>query len=199
MRRSASTTRFTGRSPGRGRRVSIGSRTSPALKRSCAVAADLVHPDFPTLCGHLNARGVDYLVLGGWAAIAHGLSRTTLDVDLWVRPTEGNVSKLLLALSEIGFGIAKELTPQHILSRQAFLCADQIRIDIFTRPWNLEDFDASRSRAMTAEFESVKISFLSIDDLIASKKTGRPQDQADVEALTLLRNRKPPDAAKTDA
>lgn len=183
---------FTGltRSPGCG--GSIESRIFRASKRRSAVAASLSHPDFPTLCGHLNARGVDYLVLGGWAAIAHGLSRTTLDVDLRVRPTESNVTKLIGALSEVGFGIAKEIAAKEILGRQVFMFADQIRVDIFTRPWNLEDFEASKARALVSEFESVRIPFLSIEDLIETKKAGRPQDQADLESLRALKAGKPP-------
>lgn len=131
-------------------------------------------------------------MLGGWAAIAHGLNRTTLDVDLWIRPTEDNAARLVSALSEVGSGIAKELTAREILDRQVFMFADQIHVDIFTRPWNLEDFEASRRRAVTVEFESVRIPFLSIDDLIQTKKTGRPQDQADVEGLEALKSRIPP-------
>lgn len=130
---------------------------------------------------------MDYLVLGGWAAIAHGLPRTTLDVDLWIRPTEDNAARLIAALSEVGFGIAKELTPREILSRQAFLFADQIRIDIFTRAWGLDDYEGARTRRIVREFEGVRIPFLSLDDLIATKRTGRPQDEADVKALEALR------------
>lgn len=191
MPRSASIMPFTGPTRSPLRSPSTGWRTFPASKRRSAVAADLTRPDFPTLCAHLNARGIDYLVLGGWAAIAHGLPRTTLDVDIWVRPTEENAERLVRALSEIGFGIAKELAAREILARQAFLFADQIRIDIFTRPWNLDDFEASRSRSWIGEFEGVRIPFLSLDDLIATKRTGRPQDVADVKALESLRRAGP--------
>ncbi len=83
---------------------------------------------------------MEYLVIGGWAAIAHGLPRTTLDVDIYVRPTPETPRRLVGALSEVGFGIARELAPEEILSRSAFLFADQIRIDIFTRPGGVDRF-----------------------------------------------------------
>jgi|GEM_PF-810776 len=152
--------------------------------------ADLAHPDFPTLCGHLNRRGVRYLVMGGWATIAHGVPRTTLDVDLYVDPSLPNIERLASALSEIGFGIAKELDPKEILKRRIFLFSDQIRVDIFIRPIGLDNFEDCWERRLEKEFESVAIPFLGADDLIRSKETGREQDRADIEALSELRKKK---------
>lgn len=126
---------------------------------------------------------MDYLVIGGWAAIAHGLPRTTLDVDLYIRPTPENASKLILALGKIGFGTAKELAPREILSRKAFMFADQIRIDIFTEPWGLTDFNACYSRRRETEFESIRIPFVGLEDLIKTKESGREKGQADLKAL----------------
>lgn len=128
--------------------------------------------------------------MGGWAGIAHGLTRTTLDVDIFIRPTTENARLLISALSEVGFGTARELTPQEILSRTAFLFADQIRVDIFTRPIQLQDFDACHARRWEAAFESIRIPFLCLEDLIKSKQTGREQDAADVEALNRILQRR---------
>jgi hypothetical protein len=150
---------------------------------------DLQHPDLGLLCAKLEEHRVEFLVMGGWAAIAHGLPRTTLDVDIFVRPSLDNAAKLVGALSEIGFGIAKEIDPQEIIDRRIFLFADQIRVDVFTKPVGLDDFDQCWSRRADREFDSVRIPFLGIDDLIRSKeKTGRPQDEEDVQALRKLRN-----------
>ena len=132
-----------------------------------------------------------YLVIGGWAAIAHGLPRTTLDVDIFVQPAEENVQRLIGALSKVGFGIAKELTPGEILSRPAFLFSDQIRVDIFVRPWGLDDFEGSYARRWEAVFDSVRIPFVSVEDLIKTKETGMEQDIADVRALRRLKNLPP--------
>ena len=166
------------------------SRTSCGTRRRTPFPADLFHPDFPTLCAHLGRRKVDYLVIGGWAAIAHGVLRATLDVDLFVRPREDNVSRLIGALSEVGFGIARELAPKEILGRPVFIFADQIRVDIFTKPWGLDDFDTAYARRLEAEFDSVRIPFVCLDDLVLTKKTGREKDEADVKALLALAERR---------
>lgn len=126
---------------------------------------------------------MDYLVIGGWAAIVHGLPRTTLDVDLFVRPSAENVRRLIGALSEIGHGIAREVAPEEILEKHVFLFADQIRIDVFTRPWGLDGFSECRKRALEVHFEGIRIPVLGVEDLIRSKETDRESDREDIEAL----------------
>lgn len=128
-------------------------------------------------------------MIGGWAAIAHGLPRTTLDVDLFVRPERANVDRLVAALRDVGFGTARELDADEILRHHVFLFADQIRVDIFIRPWGLSDFAACWDRRFEADFESVRIPFLGLDDLIRSKATDREQDRSDREALERIRRR----------
>jgi len=145
--------------------------------------SSLNHPDFPTLCAHLRRHNVDFLVIGGWAVIAYGLPRTTLDVDIFIKPTKDNAERLIGALSEIGFGTANEITPEEILGKPVLMFADQIRVDIFTKPWGLPDYDACFERRWEAEFESAKIPFASLGDLIKSKETGREQDKADLVSL----------------
>lgn len=131
-------------------------------------------------------------MIGGWAVIAHGLPRATLDVDLFIRPTQENAKRLIDALSEVGFGIARELDPQDLLSRHVLQFADQIRVDIFTKPWGLDDFQTCWDRRWEAEFESTRIPFLALEDLVRSKKTDREQDRADLAALErIARERKP--------
>jgi hypothetical protein len=61
------------------------------------------HKDFEDLCASLNARGVDYLIVGGYALAFHGAPRFTGDLDIFVRPSSDNVTKLLAALRDFGF------------------------------------------------------------------------------------------------
>ncbi len=115
--------------------------------------------------------------------LAHGFPRTTLDVDIFIRRTRDNVERLIGALSEVGFGIAKELSPDEVLARKVLLFADQVRVDIFTQPWGLTDFDSCWNRRVEVDVEGTRVAFLGREDLICSKETDRPQDRQDVEAL----------------
>lgn len=55
-------------------------------------------------------------------------------------------------------------------------------MDIFTVAWNVKYADAV-TRASVVEVDGVAIPLIGLDDLIKTKRTGRPLDQADIEAL----------------
>ena len=46
--------------------------------------------DTENLLKSLNAHDVDYVVIGATAFPVHGYSRATLDIDIFIRPTEEN-------------------------------------------------------------------------------------------------------------
>lgn len=46
----------------------------------------------------LNAHGVRFIVIGGWAAIVHGTARTTNDVDVVYARDDDNLARLVEAL-----------------------------------------------------------------------------------------------------
>jgi hypothetical protein len=58
-------------------------------------------PDWIDLCRLFDAHGVDFLLIGGQAVIAHGYPRLTKDMDLWVRPSRDNGARVLAALAEL--------------------------------------------------------------------------------------------------
>lgn len=64
----------------------------------------MLNRDFKEFAELLNANGVDYLVVGGYALAAHGHPRYTGDIDFWVRPSADNIERLLAALRDFGFG-----------------------------------------------------------------------------------------------
>ena len=50
--------------------------------------------NFPALLGALASAGVEYIVVGGAAATAHGSARLTLDLDVVYRRTPDNVARV---------------------------------------------------------------------------------------------------------
>lgn len=50
----------------------------------------------------LNAHGVDYVVVGGFAAVTHGVPRTTFDVDIVADRTRENLNRLAGAMDDLG-------------------------------------------------------------------------------------------------
>jgi hypothetical protein len=59
-------------------------------------------PDWVELCRLFTAHGVEYLLVRGQAVIAHGYPRLTKDLDLWVRPSRENGTRVLAALAPFG-------------------------------------------------------------------------------------------------
>jgi len=61
-----------------------------------------INSDFRDLLRDLNAAGVRYLIVGGYAVMAHTEPRYTKDLDLWIEPLESNAQKMLVALARSG-------------------------------------------------------------------------------------------------
>lgn len=144
---------------------------------------DTLRPLFASLSSHR----VEYLVIGGVAAIAYGVPRLTLDIDLLIRPTRANVEALLAAFEEAGLGTAALTNPDEVLAQEIVIFKDRIRVDVQTRTPGI-DFDRAMARRRTLDLEGVAVQLVSLEDLIASKKAaGRPQDLDDVRTLEDLR------------
>lgn len=138
------------------------------------------------VCAKLNTHNARYVLVGASAMQLWGTSRTTLDIDILIDPTVENARLVLDALAEVGFGIARELTPEEVVNSSVTMVGDIPNVDIMTRTWNLLWCDATE-RASEIALEGVAIPTASINDLIASKRTGRLQDAADIEVLEEIR------------
>lgn len=112
----------------------------------------------------------------------HGYVRATTDLDILIERTKVNAERVLAALATIGYGFARELTPEELLGRPVFVIGDDPQVDIFTVAWSVR-YEQAIARSSVVEVEGVRIPLIGIDDLIASKRTDRPLDAADVEAL----------------
>jgi len=96
-----------------------------------------------------------------------------------------NATRVLQALGELPFGVAREITPQDVITRGITMIGDTPNVDVLTRAWNVLWTDASRDFAVF-EVDGVAIPTISLPLLIASKRTGRPQDTADILVLEAI-------------
>ncbi len=58
--------------------------------------------DFRDLLSLFEEKGVEYLVVGGWALGVHGYIRATGDMDIWISQSDVNIDCLLSALAAFG-------------------------------------------------------------------------------------------------
>jgi hypothetical protein len=131
----------------------------------------------------LHVHDVRYVVIGGIAAIVHGVPRTTFDVDLLIEASEPNATRLLKALEAAGIDSAALTTPQQLLAHEITIFKDVVRIDVQTSTPGVS-FEEAWHRRVEREVSSVPYWILSKPDLIAAKRAaGRPKDLEDVRVL----------------
>lgn len=134
------------------------------------------------VCSRLNAERARYLVVGATAMQLWGTTRATRDIDILIEPTIINARRVLRALASLGFGLASEHLAEEVATRAVTIIGDNPNVDILTRAWNLKWAEA-RHHAATFEVEGIAVPAASVEDLIESKRTGRLQDEADIEVL----------------
>ena len=131
----------------------------------------------------LNSHEVKYLVIGGVAVIAHGVPRTTFDLDMLIEANLENGRRLLDALSEIRFGTALLTSPEDLLAHEITIFRDRVRIDVQTATPGLVFQEAWRRR-VELNYKGQVFYVVSREDLIASKRaSGRDIDLEDVRLL----------------
>jgi hypothetical protein len=143
-----------------------------------------IRTDFKELLELFNKHKVEYLIVGGYALAFHGAPRATGDIDLFVRPTDENAERILVALKDFGFGSLdlsrKDFTTLGMLIQ---LGVPPVRIDIITRVSGVSWQQADAGK-VPGSYADVPVFFISREDFIANKKaTGRLKDAADIEAL----------------
>jgi hypothetical protein len=124
------------------------------------------------------------------AANLHGSVRATADVDLLIPRDLANATRVLTALGQLTWGIARELDPEEVVAKPFTIVGDQPRVGLLTVAASVT-FDDAWPRRVVRRIEGVRIPHLSLDDLIRSKQTGRHSDQADLEVLRSLPPRRP--------
>jgi hypothetical protein len=146
-------------------------------------------PALLEVCDELNREGAEYVLVGASALQLWGYARATRDIDILVQPSEENCRRILAALSQLGFGLAREWLAAEIAAKPVTIIGDSPRVDIFTVAWTVH-YDQAKPDAAVFDIEGVLIPTASIDHLIASKRTGRLQDAADIEVLEEIKRRR---------
>ncbi len=149
-----------------------------------------LNKDFKEFIELLNEYDVHYLIIGGYAVNFHGYPRYTKDIDFWIWMRQSNITKLIKAIKDFGFGslnleIKDFLIPEDIVQ----LGYEPYRIDLLMDVEGV-DFEDCYKRRTEFKLDGTDVKFLSLQDLITSKKkAGRLQDLADAEQLDKLREK----------
>lgn len=133
----------------------------------------------------LQKHKVKYVVIGGIAAVLHGVPRATFDLDILIEATPDNAEKLLKSLLEAGLGTASLITAEELLAHEITIFKDIVRVDVQTSTPGIIFEDAWKNKE-DMEYQGQIFFVLSKNDLIASKRAaGREVDLEDVRLLEL--------------
>ena len=122
-------------------------------------------------------------MVGGYALAAHGHPRYTGDIDFWVRPTPDNLTLLLGALQDFGFGSLGLGVRDFDTDTVVQLGQPPRRIDLLTAIDGVT-FDACFARREQVELAGVCLNIIGLEDFKTNKRaSGRLKDLADLESL----------------
>lgn len=146
--------------------------------------------DFADLLIELCEAHAEFLLVGGWAVVLYGHVRATDDMDIFVRPTAANSSRVFAALEAFGAPLqAHAVTPQHFANEgdaYRFGIAP-LKVEVLTQISGVT-FDEALRDSKTFDLDGYAVPYIGKAALIANKRSaGRHKAMADVEELERLK------------
>ena len=148
--------------------------------------------------GVLADHGVEYVLVGGLAAVIRGSTAMTNDADIVPAKDPGNLERLSDALTDLGARLRVEATPAGVAfdPHPDLLAAVEILnlttrcgdVDLTFAPAALEDHDALVANSDLYDIEGRSVRVAALADIIRSKEAaGRAKDNATLPILYALR------------
>lgn len=148
------------------------------------------------LLQRLSDADVDFVVVGGFAALIHGSTLVTRDLDICAVLSHGDVAKLREALRDLN--PTHRLTPQRLSFltnpdsdvpvQNLYLETEIGTVDILSSVLGVGDFQRVRAGSVEIEAFGRRCRVISVDDLIRAKEAmGREKDLLAVKELRAIR------------
>ena len=154
--------------------------------------------DLNQLIQRLCDADIEFVIVGGFAAMLHGSSLVTRDLDVCAVLTTENVQKLRLAFRDAH--PAHRLTPQKLSFldnpapgvevRNLYLRTDLGPLDVLSSILGVGDFERIHTHAVEVELFGRRCRVISLDDLIRAKEAlGREKDVFAAKELRAIRDK----------
>lgn len=147
---------------------------------------DIFNPDFRDFINCLNRHHVQYMLVGGYAVILRGYSRSTGDMDIWVNKTSDNFKSLLNAITEFGLPVAA-VPEQQFFSDQFYVFSfgrPPYAIEILTALKGISSFAEAYQLSTIEAVDDFNVRVIHLKHLLLSKEAAnRYKDKNDIENL----------------
>ena len=153
-------------------------------------------PRLDSVVEALNVAGARFVVIGGFAVIAHRYVRATVDCYLLVPDDADNDGRIVTAMRKLAGIRASDGAPvqPELLSGAEHLrvLSDAGLVDLLREGVPPLDFATVATGALEADYGTGTFLIAGLGSLVAFKRlAGRPQDQRDLEALAEIHGELP--------
>ncbi|MEW6355848.1 MAG: nucleotidyltransferase [Planctomycetota bacterium] len=151
-----------------------------------------------SLLGRLIREDVEFVLIGGFAAVVHGGSLPTQDIDVCCRFSVDNLMRLQRALGDLHpvhritpSHPPLELTPDQCCKfKNLYLTTDYGQLDCLSFVEGIGDYDRVYENSMAIHLPDGPCRVLTLNALIKAKEAmGRPRDREAVIQLKAIRER----------
>ncbi|HEX5206281.1 MAG TPA: hypothetical protein VFW10_00640 [Steroidobacteraceae bacterium] len=150
------------------------------------------------LLQRLCDANVDFVVVGGFAALVYGSTQITRDLDICAVLSHQDVAKLREALRD--FNPTHRLTPQRlsfltnpdsdVRVQNLYLETDIGTVDVLSSIRGIGDFERVRAGSVELQLFGRRCRVISLDDLIRAKEAmGREKDLFTAKELRAIREK----------
>ena len=154
-------------------------------------------PEFQAqaLLGALTEHGVDFVVVGGLAAMVHGSSYPSYDLDITYARDQANLERLAEVLRELRATLRGapadspfQVDAESLRAGAHFTFTTPFgSLDLLDRPDGSPAYERLRAAAVRTEIEGRSVLVASVDHMIAMKEaTGRPHDKTVAHELRAI-------------
>ncbi len=145
--------------------------------------------DLVRICRALNEADARYVLIGGFAVIAHGASRFTKDIDLLVDDAPDNIARVKRGLAILADNAAAEVADHDVRDHTVVRVVDEVIVDLMGRACGLTYADVAADMEWL-ELSGVRVPIASPSALVRTKDTYRPQDAIDRSFLQQVLDRR---------
>lgn len=148
-------------------------------------------------------KKVKYILVGGIAFNLLGGARSTLDMDILVEMSDKNLAKIVTILKKKGYSVKQPVDPMGIADKKTredwiknknmkafnFYKGDNTYEEVDIVIDSPVDFKDAAKDATKVKIKDIALNVISVKKFIKmKKKSGRPKDLMDIEAIKIVRN-----------